>query len=104
MAVRLETGAPSPAPPAVEKRAEPREGGSGPVQLQPETSHAPALVEGRLVDWSRGGFRAAHGCRSLQTGDVVHFQHDHGAGTARVVWLRIAQEGVEAGFLVVSHA
>lgn len=84
-----------------EKRAEPREPGSGSVRLQPDTQRPAGLVEGRLVDWSLHGFRAAHGCRSLQTGDLVHFQHDHDSGVARVVWMRITPDCVECGFLVL---
>lgn len=88
----------------IEKRHEPRESGSGPVQLR--FDHARPLVgfEGRLIDWSRGGFRAGHSCRLLQTGDVLEFEHEHGAGLARVVWLRISSEGVETGFVVLAHS
>jgi hypothetical protein len=88
---------------AVEKRGEPRQPGHGPVLLRPDDGHAAGPVTGALVDWSAGGFRAAHACRALQTGDVLAFEHEHGRGLARLVWVRITAEAVESGFVVVAR-
>lgn len=90
--------------PVLEKRHERRESGSGPVRLRFDHARPVAGFEGRLIDWSRGGFRAGHSCRLLQTGDIVEFEHEHGCGLARVVWLRISYEGVESGFVVLSQS
>lgn len=87
-----------------EKRHEPREAGSGPVRLRFDHARPLADFEGRLVDWSKCGFRATHSCRLLQTGDVLEFEHEHGGGLARVVWLRISSDGVETGFVVLAQS
>jgi hypothetical protein len=57
-----------------------------------------APIRGALQDISSHGFRAAHNCRDLSTGQTVLFAHAHAAGHARVVWTRIAGLSVESGF------
>jgi hypothetical protein len=54
-----------------------------------------------MVDVSAHGFRAAHNCPHLGTGEEVMFEHALGHGRARVVWNRIAEGQLESGFLVL---
>ncbi len=58
-------------------------------------------VTGRLLDYSKSGFRAAHSYAALPTGQVVDFQHVVAVGQARVMWNRIADDRVESGFLII---
>jgi hypothetical protein len=58
-------------------------------------------VTGRLLDYSRSGFRAQHDYASLSSGQVVSFQHLLARGRAKVMWNRIADGNVECGFLVL---
>ncbi len=58
-------------------------------------------IGGRLMDYSRSGFRAMHNYTALHTGQIVEFQHILGFGQARVMWNRIADDRVESGFLVI---
>jgi hypothetical protein len=51
---------------------------------------------------SVSGFRMAHSCASLHSGQVVEFAHIEATGRARVMWNRIQASGVETGFLVFS--
>ncbi len=62
---------------------------------------SPREVTGRLVDYSKSGFRAVHNCTNLHAGQVVEFQHVVAFGKARVMWNRISNENVESGFLVI---
>lgn len=65
-------------------------------------AEAPELeFAGELLDISRSGFRAAHTCRELHSGQVVRFEHQNAAGKARVVWNRIADQQVESGFFII---
>lgn len=58
-------------------------------------------VTGRLLDYSKSGFRAMHKYPALHTGQVVEFQHTIADGKARVMWNRIADDRVETGFLII---
>jgi len=58
-------------------------------------------VTGRLLDYSKNGFRALHTYPALHTGQVVEFQHFVAVGKARVMWNRITENRVETGFLVI---
>jgi hypothetical protein len=81
-------------------RREPRRPARGLVVVrfgQPERE-----VQGRLVDISASGFRIAHDCRTLETGQTVEFSHPEAHGKARVVWNRIAISGVETGLVLVA--
>jgi hypothetical protein len=57
-----------------------------------------ASIHGALKDISPRGFRAAHDCRDLSSGQIVRFAHAHAAGLARVAWTRITGLSVESGF------
>jgi len=53
------------------------------------------------MDYCNSGFRAMHDYPALHTGQVVEFRHMLAFGKARVMWNRIADDGVETGFLVI---
>ena len=83
-----------------DRRKEPRFAASGAVRLY-FADPLPLEVQGRLVDISQSGFRVAHGFPGFQAGQSLHFRHDQGQGTARVMWNRILPEHVETGFFIV---
>lgn len=85
---------------AVDRRSERRYRGQGPLKLSFEDP-APQEIVGRLVDYSKSGFRAVHAYAALHTGQVVAFEHAIAGGKARVMWNRIADDRVETGFLVI---
>jgi hypothetical protein len=87
----------------LERRRHPRMAASGPVILRRSESRNEE-VEGELIDVSESGFRAAHGCRTLHSGEVVWFTHAGAEGSARVVWNRIEAERAESGFLILASA
>jgi hypothetical protein len=82
-----------------EKRREARRPASGNVHVR-FTDPEPLEIDGRLMDVSDSGFRMAHDCASLQSGQIVEFSHFEAKGRARVMWNRILAGGVETGFLV----
>ncbi len=85
---------------ASEKRSEVRRPATGTVKVKfadPEVWE----IDGRLMDVSSSGFRMAHDCASLHSGQVVEFSHFEARGRAKVMWNRILSDGVESGFLVV---
>jgi hypothetical protein len=53
------------------------------------------------VDISSHGFRAAHTCRDIASGQMVAFEHAAASGRARVAWTRIAGRRVESGFCYI---
>lgn len=84
-----------------DRRAERRYRGKGSLKLSfDDPSHQE--ITGRLVDYSKSGFRAVHAYAALHTGQVVQFRHAVDAGEARVMWNRIADDRVETGFLVIT--
>jgi hypothetical protein len=83
-----------------EKRREERREASGQVRVT-FTDPEPLEIDGTLMDVSANGFRMAHDCASLRSGQVVEFAHPEAKGRARVMWNRIMGGGVESGFLVV---
>ncbi len=83
-----------------EKRREIRRPAQGCVTIA-WSNPRPMAVFGRLVDVSDSGFRMAHDCTSLVSGQIVTFDHEEARGNARVVWSRILGEGVESGFVLV---
>jgi len=82
-----------------EKRREVRRSRGGTVTLSFDDPQ-PCKILARLIDLSKRGFRAKHAYPALHSGDVVEFCHAKGAGKAKVVWNRIADECVETGFVV----
>jgi len=85
---------------AADRRSERRYRGQGPLKLSFDDP-SPQEVVGRLVDYSKNGFRAVHEYAALHTGQVVDFEHAIAGGKARVMWNRIADDRVETGFLVI---
>src|SRR5579872_2926759 len=84
----------------INRRAEQRHSCDGRVNLSlDEPVHLE--IDGRLVDYSKSGFRAFHNYSELRSGQLVQFRHDVACGTAKVIWNRILPEHVESGFLVV---
>jgi hypothetical protein len=67
------------------------------------TDPEPLEIDGRLIDVSTHGFRMAHVCQSLHSGQVVEFTHVEAAGNAQVMWNRILAGGVETGFRIVTN-
>jgi hypothetical protein len=85
---------------AADRRTERRFHGQGPLKLSFEDP-SPQEIVGRLLDYSKSGFRAVHECTALHTGQVVAFEHAIAGGKARVMWNRIADDHVESGFFVI---
>jgi hypothetical protein len=83
-----------------EKRREARRAVTGSVRVK-FTDPEPLEIDGTLMDISDSGFRMAHDCAALQSGQVVEFAHIEAKGYAKVMWNRILAGGVESGFLVV---
>ena len=85
-----------------ERRTESRSAANGSVKLRPDGFAGTA--EALLLDRSAHGFRARHAFKSLTNGQFVDFEHDGGAGRARVIWTRIAGDQVESGFLATPES
>jgi hypothetical protein len=88
---------------AVEQRREPRRPAHGTVRIGRATG---AAIGGRLIDISANGFRAAHPCATLASGEIVSYSHEHSEGQARVVWTRVttgSSPSVESGFMVLTE-
>lgn len=85
---------------ARDRRTEARVPATGVVRLLPDEPAARTIV-GSLLDRSRTGFRATHDDHDLQTGQAVRFEMDGRSGYAKVVWRRILQNRIEAGFMIV---
>ena len=86
---------------AADRRSERRYRSQGPLKLSFDDP-SPQEIVGRLVDYSKSGFRAVHAYTALHTGQVVAFEHAIAGGKAKVMWNRIADDRVETGFLVIS--
>ncbi|MBM3740287.1 MAG: PilZ domain-containing protein [Acidobacteria bacterium] len=86
-----------------DRRREPRVPAEGIVHLYPDDPGLRAVV-GVLLDVSAGGFRAAHDCAELKTGDELGFVHPQGFGRARIMWNRIVGGRLESGFLVLTES
>jgi hypothetical protein len=103
---------PAVSPPAVaigeDKRREPRRPAQGAVHIRrAEAALSEIEIAGRLIDISASGFRAAHTCATLASGEIVSFSQASGEGKARVVWTRVLSAGknpsVESGFVVLAE-
>lgn len=57
-------------------------------------------IRGRLLDYSKSGFRASHSEMALSAGQRVRFRHAFGQGSALVIWNRVLAEHVETGFFI----
>ncbi|MGJ5819449.1 PilZ domain-containing protein [Paludibaculum fermentans] len=86
----------------LEKRREPRFRAEGRVTFRAVDNAGAAPFEGRLIDVSETGFRAAHSDTGLARGQEVLFEHSKAQGRARAIWNRILDGEVQTGFLVVA--
>ena len=86
--------------PVREMRREERRPTDGAVRVR-YSNPRPMEIEGRLMDVSLSGFRMAHSCVTLASGQMVEFTHTEASGKARVMWNRVVDQRVETGFLVV---
>lgn len=87
-------------PENAEKRSEHRFAAEGEVSVSFEDP-LPRSFTGRLIDYSKSGFRAVHNCPGLESGQIVRFGHVLSQGEAKVVWNRILDGRIETGFIVV---
>ena len=85
---------------AADRRTEIRRSTEGQLQFSFDDP-ARQDITGRLMDYSKSGFRAIHDYTALHTGQIVEFRHMLAFGKARVMWNRIADNLVETGFLVI---
>ncbi len=85
---------------AADRRTESRHYTEGNLQFSFDDP-SPQDITGRLMDYSKSGFRAMHDYPALHTGQIVEFRHMQAFGQARVMWNRIADDRVETGFLVI---
>ena len=86
-----------------QRRSEGRHPGGGEVGLTLETAQG-LEVQGTLVDHSPSGFRTAHDSAALWVGREVEFEHTFAKGRARVIWNRVAGNGIHTGFLVIKES
>ena len=83
-----------------ERRSEPRFPASGEVRLVLSHPHAVA-VPGRILDVSQHGMRVEHMYAALTSGTILQIESGAAQLTARVVWNRIKDDGVESGFYLL---
>ncbi|WP_321478014.1 PilZ domain-containing protein [uncultured Paludibaculum sp.] len=84
----------------LEKRREPRYPAEGQITFR-LVGATGAATEGRLIDVSETGFRAAHRDATLARGQEVTFEHSKARGRAKAVWNRILDGEIQTGFLVL---
>jgi len=82
---------------ADDRRTEPRFEANGMVVLRVEKVSIP----GRLLDVSEHGMRIEHMYAALASGMVLEVEREGARRTARVIWNRIKNEGVESGFYLL---
>src|SRR5260370_40140139 len=62
---------------------------------------SPQDITGRLMDYSKSGFRAMHDYPALHTGQIAEFRHLLAFGQTREIGNRSADASAETGFLVI---
>lgn len=82
---------------ANDRRSEPRAKANGVVLLCVDK----VAIPGRLLDVSEHGMRVEHMYAALASGMVLEVERDGTRRTARVIWNRIRNEGVESGFYLL---
>jgi hypothetical protein len=80
-----------------DRRMEPRFEVSGEVRLIVNHLYVP----GRLLNLSDHGMRVEHMYSALTSGQVLQVQVQGQVRTAKVVWSRIREEGVQTGFYLL---
>lgn len=83
-----------------DRRAEPRFRASGEVHLLIGGPQRLA-VPGKILDVSQHGMRVEHMYSALASGAILEIQSGDTKYTARVVWNRIKDDGVESGFYLL---
>ncbi|MBL8241786.1 MAG: PilZ domain-containing protein [Bryobacterales bacterium] len=83
-----------------DRRTEPRYNATGNVRL---LVGGPQLlaVPGKILDVSEHGMRVEHMYAALASGTMLEIQTATERYTARVVWNRIRNDGVESGFYLL---
>jgi PilZ domain len=80
-----------------DRRAETRVPADGVVTMRVDK----IAVPGRVLDVSDHGMRVEHMYAALASGMVLEVETDGAKRTARVVWNRIKDDGVESGFYLL---
>lgn len=83
-----------------DRRSEPRFKASGVVRLLIGGPQAVA-IPGRILDVSQHGMRVEHMYAALTSGSMIEIESGNTQYTARVVWNRIKDDGVESGFYLL---
>ncbi|MBM3787915.1 MAG: PilZ domain-containing protein [Acidobacteria bacterium] len=86
-----------PLSPVDDRRTEPRFAANGVVTLYVDKTS----VRGRMTDVSEHGMRVEHMYAELSSGMILELETGGTRRTARVVWNRIRNEGVESGFYLL---
>jgi hypothetical protein len=85
---------------ADDRRHEPRYQATGEVLLLIGGPQQLA-IPGRILDVSQHGMRVEHMYAALTSGTMLEIQASKQTYTARVVWNRIRNDGVESGFYLL---
>lgn len=85
---------------ADERRTEPRFQAVGEIRMLIDGPQR-LDIPGRILDVSQHGMRAEHMYSALATGMILEIQAGNDTYTARVVWNRIRNDGVETGFYLL---
>lgn len=83
-----------------DRRTEVREAANGDVTMWITSGHRIA-IPGRLLDVSEHGMRIEHMYSELASGAVLEVERNGEIRSARVIWNRIRNEGVESGFFLL---
>lgn len=83
-----------------DRRSEPRFQATGVVRLLISGPQSVA-VPGRILDVSQHGMRIEHMYAALTAGSMIEIESGSTQYTARVVWNRIKDDGVESGFYLL---
>jgi len=81
-----------------DRRKEARHTATGKVEFR-LAEPVPEEFEGRLIDVSKSGFRAAHQFAMLQAGQELHYSYAESRGRARAMWTTVISGRIETGFL-----
>ena len=83
-----------------DRRTEPRFAASGEVRIVLNNPQ-PLAIPGRILDVSQHGMRVEHMYAALTSGTILQIESGSAQYTARVVWNRIKDDGVESGFYLL---
>lgn len=83
-----------------DRRTEPRFPASGEVRLIINGPQS-LTIRGRILDVSQHGMRVEHMYAAITSGTMLQIESGSVQYTARVVWNRIKDDGVESGFYLL---